>query len=92
MEPLSNRVEVTLRTSTVSSTSKSDIFGLDKLQVGDVISGRIKRVESFGLFITIENTNMVILHPFKLFVVHIYSGMIKTHLRAFSFLSTYNIY
>ncbi|WJX11337.1 hypothetical protein P8452_01962 [Trifolium repens] len=58
-EPLSNRVEVTLKTSTVSSTSKSEISDLGKFNVGDVISGRIKRVESFGLFIAIDNTNVV---------------------------------
>ncbi|XP_058758623.1 rRNA biogenesis protein RRP5-like [Vicia villosa] len=59
VEPLSNRVEVTLKTSTVSSTSKSEISDLGKFHVGDVISGRIKRVESFGLFIAVDNTNMV---------------------------------
>lgn len=59
VEPLSNRVEVTLKTSTVSSTSKSEISDMGKFQVGDVISGRIKRVESFGLFVAIDNTNTV---------------------------------
>ncbi|XP_061360719.1 rRNA biogenesis protein RRP5 isoform X2 [Gastrolobium bilobum] len=59
VEPLSNRVEVTLKTSTVSSTSKSEIIDLSKFHVGDVITGTIKRVESFGLFIAIDNTNMV---------------------------------
>ncbi|PNY04593.1 protein RRP5, partial [Trifolium pratense] len=58
-EPLSNRVEVTLKTSTGSSTSKSEISDLGKFHVGDVISGKIKRVESFGLFIAIDNTNVV---------------------------------
>lgn len=65
MEPLSNRVEVTLKTSNVSGSSKSEISDLGKLHVGDVISGRIKRVESFGLFIAIDNTNMVILRLLK---------------------------
>ncbi|RDY08514.1 rRNA biogenesis protein RRP5, partial [Mucuna pruriens] len=59
VEPLSNRVEVTLKTSTVPNTPKSAIIDLSKFHVGDVISGRIKRVESFGLFIAIDNTNMV---------------------------------
>ncbi|GAB4851487.1 hypothetical protein Ancab_030889 [Ancistrocladus abbreviatus] len=58
VEPLSKRVEVTLKTSKGSSTAKSDLNDLSNLHVGDVISGRIKRVESFGLFITIDNTNM----------------------------------
>ncbi|XP_014514109.1 rRNA biogenesis protein RRP5 [Vigna radiata var. radiata] len=59
VEPLSKRVEVTLRTSTVTNTSKSEIVDFSKFHVGDIISGRIKRVESFGLFIAIDNTNMV---------------------------------
>lgn len=59
VEPLSNRVEVTLKTSTVSSSSKSVISDLGKFHVGDVISGSIKRVEPFGLFIAIDNTNVV---------------------------------
>ncbi|TKY53223.1 RRP5-like protein [Spatholobus suberectus] len=59
VEPLSNRVEVTLKTSTVPNMPKSEIIDLSKFHVGDVISGRIKRVESFGLFIAIDNTSMV---------------------------------
>ncbi|KAL2664252.1 hypothetical protein AAZV13_02G147900 [Glycine max] len=59
VEPLSNRVEVTLKTSTDPNIPKSEIIDLSKFHVGDVISGRIKRVESFGLFIAIDNTNMV---------------------------------
>lgn len=59
VEPLSNRVEVTLKTSTVSNTPKSETTDLSRFHVGDLISGRIKRVESFGLFIAIDNTNMV---------------------------------
>ncbi|XP_057422928.1 rRNA biogenesis protein RRP5 [Lotus japonicus] len=59
VEPLSKRVEVTLKTSTVSDTSKSESMDLSKFHVGDLISGRIKRVEPFGLFIAIDNTNMV---------------------------------
>ncbi|XP_020233818.1 rRNA biogenesis protein RRP5 [Cajanus cajan] len=59
VEPLSNRVEVTLKTSTVPKKPKSEIIDLSKFHVGGVISGRIKRVESFGLFIAIDNTDMV---------------------------------
>lgn len=72
MEPLSNRVEVTLKTSTGPSTPKFEITDLSKFHVGDVISGRIKRVESFGLFIAIDNTNMVFLQPWQTFLVHLY--------------------
>lgn len=59
VEPLSKRVEVTLRTSSAGSASKSDKDALSNLTVGDVISGRVKRVEPYGLFILVDNTNMV---------------------------------
>ncbi|KAF7804182.1 rRNA biogenesis protein RRP5 [Senna tora] len=59
VEPLSNRVEVTLKKSNGTSRTKSEITDLSNLHVGDVISGRVKRVESYGLFIAIDNTNVV---------------------------------
>ncbi|EPS59007.1 hypothetical protein M569_15804, partial [Genlisea aurea] len=57
VEPLSKRVEVTLRTSSVDRGS--DVISFDHVSAGTIISGRIKRVESFGLFISIDNTNIV---------------------------------
>lgn len=59
MEPLSKRVEVTLKSLSASSLPQSARNNLDSLNVGDIISGRVKRVESYGLFITIDNTNVV---------------------------------
>ncbi|KAL1331713.1 hypothetical protein HN51_048962 [Arachis hypogaea] len=59
VEPPLNRVEVTLRTSSGPRKSNFEILDLSKLQVGDVISGRIKRIEPYGLFITVDDTNMV---------------------------------
>ncbi|KAJ4970564.1 hypothetical protein NE237_003663 [Protea cynaroides] len=59
VEPLSKRVEVTLRSVTSSGASKSGLVDLSSLHVGDVISGRIKRVETYGLFIIIDHTNVV---------------------------------
>ncbi|XP_072077832.1 rRNA biogenesis protein RRP5 isoform X2 [Arachis hypogaea] len=59
VEPLLNRVEVTLRTSSGPRKSNFEILDLSKFQVGDVISGRIKRIEPYGLFITVDDTNMV---------------------------------
>ncbi|CAL0321523.1 unnamed protein product [Lupinus luteus] len=59
VEPLSSRVEVTLKTTSGSSKSKSVNIDFSKFHIGDVISGRIKRVESFGLFVAIDNTDMV---------------------------------
>lgn len=56
MDPSSKRVEVTLKSSIDSSKSKID---LKELQVGGVVSGKIRRVEPYGLFITIDNSNLV---------------------------------
>lgn len=59
VEPLSRRVEVTLKTSSATSVQKSEVNDFSSILVGDIISGTIKRVESYGLFITIDDTNMV---------------------------------
>ncbi|KAM7524627.1 hypothetical protein LguiA_014529 [Lonicera macranthoides] len=59
VEPLSKRIEVTLRTSGTMKGQKSDTNNFSSLHVGDIISGRIKRVESYGLFITVDHTNVV---------------------------------
>ncbi|CAI0406524.1 unnamed protein product [Linum tenue] len=59
VEPLSNRIEVTLRTSNSRSEAKSQKNDLSHLSVGDKVSGLIRRVESYGLFITLNNTNIV---------------------------------
>jgi rRNA biogenesis protein RRP5 len=59
VEPLSKRVEVTLKTLSASSAPKSELNDLRTLHIEDIISGRIKRIESYGLFITIDDTNLV---------------------------------
>ncbi|KAK6244021.1 hypothetical protein QUC31_010430 [Theobroma cacao] len=59
VEPLSKRVEVTLKKSNTNGTSKSEINDFSSLHVGDIVSGRIRRVESYGLFVTLDHTNMV---------------------------------
>ncbi|KAM3246622.1 rRNA biogeneis protein RRP5 [Capsicum annuum] len=59
VEPLSKRVEVTLRTSSSVGAPSSDYDALSNLTVGNVISGRVKRVEPYGLFITVDHTNLV---------------------------------
>ncbi|KFK38561.1 hypothetical protein AALP_AA3G129700 [Arabis alpina] len=59
VEPLSKRIEVTLKTVNASGQTKSEAFDLKKFQVGDMISGKIRRVELYGLFIAIDQTGMV---------------------------------
>ncbi|KAJ8551426.1 hypothetical protein K7X08_021441 [Anisodus acutangulus] len=59
VEPLSKRVEVTLRTSSAVGAPKSDRDALSNLTVGDAIYGRVKQVEPYGLFITVDHTNLV---------------------------------
>ena len=59
VDPLSNRVEVSLKKSNGAGRVNSDIVDFSKFHVGDTISGRVRRVEAYGLFIAIDNTNMV---------------------------------
>lgn len=59
MEHLSQRIEVTLKTSSATSVTNSRANDFSCIRVGDIVSGTIKRVESFGLFIIINDTNMV---------------------------------
>ncbi|XP_068652858.1 rRNA biogenesis protein RRP5 isoform X2 [Aristolochia californica] len=59
VDPLSKRVEVTLKKTTAVRESKLQLGDLCDLHIGDVISGTIRRVESYGLFITIDHTNVV---------------------------------
>ncbi|CAK9319362.1 unnamed protein product [Citrullus colocynthis] len=58
-EPLSKRVEVTLKSVTEGGALRENNNDLRSFSAGDMISGRIKRVESFGLFISIDNTDVV---------------------------------
>ncbi|CAH8356759.1 unnamed protein product [Eruca vesicaria subsp. sativa] len=59
VEPLSKRVEITLKKEKAGGPSKSESYDLKQFYVGDIISGRIKRVEAYGLFIEIGQTSMV---------------------------------
>ncbi|KAG5252940.1 protein RRP [Salix suchowensis] len=80
VEHLSKRIEVTLKSST-SNGSKSENSDLSHLHVGEIISGRIKRVESYGLFIVIDHTNLVgLCHMSQLLDDHI--GNIESKYRA----------
>nr|GMD39703.1 rRNA biogenesis protein RRP5 isoform X1 [Ipomoea batatas] len=59
VETLSKRVEVTLRTSSSATPRKSDIDALNNFSAGNIISGKIKRIEPYGLFISVDRTNLV---------------------------------
>lgn len=59
VEALSKRVEVTLRTSSSATPRKSDIDALNNFSAGNFISGKIKRIEPYGLFISVDRTNLV---------------------------------
>ncbi|XP_020532096.1 rRNA biogenesis protein RRP5 [Amborella trichopoda] len=59
VEPLSKRIDVTLKSKIGTGVSDSSVLDFESLHVGDVISGRIRRVESYGLFINIDHTNLV---------------------------------
>lgn len=58
-EPLSGKVEVSLRKGTGSKSQKSDGISYSDLHVGDIIDGQVKRVESYGLFVTIQSSELV---------------------------------
>ncbi|KAJ8448113.1 hypothetical protein Cgig2_031837 [Carnegiea gigantea] len=58
VEPLSKRVEVTLKVADKDNAGQSESGDLSSLHIGDVVKGRIKCVESFGLFIVIDDTNL----------------------------------
>ncbi|XP_078436680.1 RIBOSOMAL RNA PROCESSING 5 [Wolffia australiana] len=54
----SKRVDLTLKSEDGAKTS-SGTADFSNLHIGDVISGKIKRIEPYGLFITIANSNTV---------------------------------
>ncbi|KAK9062384.1 hypothetical protein SSX86_019570 [Deinandra increscens subsp. villosa] len=59
LEPLSKRIEVSLRKTSGSKEPKADFGDFSSLHVGDIISGSVKRIEAYGLFITIDRTKSV---------------------------------
>lgn len=59
MDASSKKVDITLKSEAGTGVSKPSLSDFTSLHVGDVISGKIKRIEPYGLFITIANSNMV---------------------------------
>ncbi|KAG0449474.1 hypothetical protein HPP92_027288, partial [Vanilla planifolia] len=59
VELSSKRIDLTLKENAVSQLPKPDTCSFSSLHVGDIISGYVRRVETYGLFITIDGTNLV---------------------------------
>ncbi|KAJ3670185.1 hypothetical protein LUZ60_010509 [Juncus effusus] len=60
VEALSKKVEVTLKKNMNTKESrKASEIDFSNINVGDVINGQVRRVELYGLFITIENSKLV---------------------------------
>lgn len=58
-EPISGKVEVSLRKGTGSKSQKLGDISYSDLHVGDIIDGQVKRVETYGLFVTIKSSELV---------------------------------
>ncbi|CAN6203351.1 unnamed protein product [Urochloa humidicola] len=58
-DPSSGRVEASLRKNSASKLEKPDDISYSDLHVGDIIDGQVKRVESYGLFVTIRSSELV---------------------------------
>ena len=68
MDLSAKRVDLTLKSGLKAGSSNSSFADFGNFHVGDVISGRIRRIEPYGLFITVNNSNMVIWHTLSIFV------------------------
>ncbi|PKA45582.1 30S ribosomal protein S1, chloroplastic [Apostasia shenzhenica] len=55
----SKKVDVTLKKDGDGQLVKPDSCDFSKLHVGDLVSGHIRRVEVYGLFISIDGSNLV---------------------------------
>ncbi|KAI0529621.1 hypothetical protein KFK09_002175 [Dendrobium nobile] len=55
----SKRVDLTFKKNVDSQLPKPDLCSFSNLHVGGVVSGHIRRVEKFGLFIAIDGTSLV---------------------------------
>lgn len=62
----SGKVEASLRKNTGSKLEKVDDINFSDLHVGDIIDGQVKRVESFGLFVTIRSSELVCIVAIRL--------------------------
>ncbi|MCO5547403.1 hypothetical protein L7F22_000851 [Adiantum nelumboides] len=60
LEPLSGFVEMSLRSSFLNDESNnSKMLALKEIHVGDMVTGVVARIESYGIFISICNSKIV---------------------------------
>ncbi|CAM6099604.1 unnamed protein product [Calypogeia fissa] len=64
LEPLSGRVEMSLKTAASPTTNPGKAKNLNEVRledihVGDILNGQIRRIENFGVFIAIESSSIV---------------------------------
>ncbi|MCO5551934.1 hypothetical protein L7F22_005441 [Adiantum nelumboides] len=60
LEPLSGFVEMSLRSSFLNDElNNSKMLALKEIHVGDMVTGVVTRVESYGIFISISNSKIV---------------------------------
>ncbi|KAH9327354.1 hypothetical protein KI387_007532, partial [Taxus chinensis] len=59
LDPVSGRAEMTLKTQLLTEAVEKGDLDIQEFYVGDMISGIIKRVEPFGIFVTIEDSNII---------------------------------
>ncbi|KAL6599504.1 hypothetical protein ACP70R_045641 [Stipagrostis hirtigluma subsp. patula] len=58
-DPSSGKVELSLRKSTGSKSERLNDISYSDLHEGDIVDGQVKRVESYGLFVTIRSSDLV---------------------------------
>jgi hypothetical protein len=58
-DPLSGKVDVSLKKRIDSISEIPDGLSFSDLHVGDIVDGQVKRVESYGLFVTIQSSELV---------------------------------
>jgi rRNA biogenesis protein RRP5 len=56
LDPDTSRLELSLKGSAVTV---SDKLGFDQLSVGQSVQGTIKKIQDFGIFITLQNSDLV---------------------------------
>ncbi|KAL6845670.1 hypothetical protein ACP4OV_024493 [Aristida adscensionis] len=58
-DPSSGKVELSLRKSSGAKSERAGDISYSDLHVGETVDGQVKRVESYGLFVTIQGSELV---------------------------------